>query len=172
MDKPDKLFEKYYEDVFRFLRGISADEHLSEELTQETFYRALRSIETYRGDSDLRVWLCSIARNLYYTHCKTQKHYANVEALESYEAEGKHFIEMIADKETALQIHKILHDLREPYKEVFSLRIFGELPFREIGTLFQRSEHWACVTYHRAKKMIQEEVEKERRNEVKYEDGV
>ena len=163
MSKSDILFEQYYEDVFRFLRGISKDEHLAEELTQETFFRALKSIDTYQGDTDLRVWLCSIAKNLYYTHCKHQKRFATVEDLEAYEAEENNFIKVISDKETALQIHKILHHLREPYKEIFSLRIFGELSFQEIGALFDKSAHWACVTYHRAKEMIQQRSIRRRR---------
>jgi len=155
MDEADLLFEKYYEDVFRFLRGITANEHLAEELTQETIYRALKSIGTYRGETDMRVWMCSIARNLYYTHYKRQKRFVPADDLEMYETEGGNMVEMIADKEMALQIHKVLHQLREPYKEIFSLRIFGELSFREIGGLFDKSEHWACVTYHRAKEMVQ-----------------
>lgn len=68
MEDSENLFEKYYEDVFRFLRGLTLDEHLADELTQETFYRALKSIDTYRGESEWRVWLCSIAKNLYFTY--------------------------------------------------------------------------------------------------------
>lgn len=70
----EAAFRAYYDDVFRFLRGLSASETLAEELTQETFFRAFRSINEYRGESDLRVWLCSIARNLYYSHCRKEKH--------------------------------------------------------------------------------------------------
>lgn len=158
MDKSDISFEEYYKDVLRFLRGLSRDEHLAEELTQETIYRAIKSIDTFKGDSDLRVWLCSIAKNLYFTHCKKQKRIVQGEAYENCEAEEKLFAQVIEDKETAFQVHKILHELREPYKEVFSLRVFGELSFREIGALFQKSEHWACVTYHRAKSMIREKL--------------
>lgn len=165
MELSDTLFEKYYKDVFRFLRGLSADEHLAEELTQETFFRALKSIDSYRGDADLRIWLCSIAKNLFYTHCKKQKCLAETENLEAYESENKHFPEIIADRETAFQIHQILHHLREPYKEIFSLRIFGELSFKEIAALFEKSEHWACVTYHRAKEMIQSELERSKTHE-------
>lgn len=159
MDKSDISFEKYYEDVLRFLRGLSRDEYLAEELTQETICRAIKSIDTFRGDSDLRVWLCSIAKNLYFTHCKKQKHAVQSGACENYEAQEKLFAQVIEDRETAFRLHKILHELREPYKEVFSLRIFGELSFKEIGALFQKSEHWACVTYHRAKGMIQEKLQ-------------
>ncbi len=66
---------------------------------------------------------------------------------------------MIADKETTQQIHRVFHDLKEPYKEIFSLRIFGELSFKQIAELFHKSEHWACVTYHRAKEMIRKELQ-------------
>ena len=158
MDKPDISFEVYYEDVLRFLRGLSRDEYLAEELTQETFYRAIKSIHTFRGDSDLRIWLCSIAKNLFFTHQQKQSRITPKETFDHYEAEEKLFVKMIEDKETALRIHKVLHDLKEPYKEIFSLRIFGELSFKEIADLFHKSEHWACVTYHRAKELIRQEL--------------
>lgn len=154
MEKSDISFEKYYEDVLRFLRGLSRDEYLAEELTQETIYRAIRSAHTFRGDSDLRVWLCSIAKNLYFTHYKKQKNIVQDGTCENCGAEEKLFSQIIEDKDTALRVHKILHELKEPYKEVFSLRVFGELSFKDIGELFQKSEHWACVTYHRARDMI------------------
>lgn len=175
MGKPDIVLEQYYEDVFRFLRGLSADEHLAEELTQETFYRALKAVDSYRGEADIRIWLCSIAKNLYYTQCKKQKRFLADEDMEEYQAEDKNFLDIIADRETALQVHRILHELQEPYKEVFSLRIFGELPFRDIGILFGKPQHWACVVYHRAKAKIREQMgkedgEKERRGS--HEDGM
>ena len=158
MDNLNISFEVYYEDVLRFLRGLSRDEYLAEELTQETFYHAIKSINTFRGDSDLRIWLCSIAKNLFFTHQQRQSRITPEETLEHYEAEEKLFVQMIEDKEMALRIHKVLHDLKEPYKEIFSLRIFGELSFKEIAELFHKSEHWACVTYHRAKELIQREL--------------
>lgn len=159
MEKSDVSFEKYYEDVLRFLRGLARDEYLAEELTQETFYRAMKSIHKFRGDCDLRVWLCSIAKNLFFTYRKQQQRLVSGEAPEDYEAEEKAFVQVMEDKEMARQIHRILHDLKEPYKEIFSLRTFGELSFREIGDLFQKSEHWACVTYHRAREMIRSRIQ-------------
>lgn len=159
MDKSDVSFEQYYEDVLRFLRGLSRDEHLAEELTQETFYHAMKSIHSFRGDSDLRIWLCSIAKNLFFTYKNKQQRITLGETFEDYEAEEKMFVQIIVDKDMALQIHKILHDLKEPYKEIFSLRIFGELSFKQIAELFHKSEHWACVTYHRAKEMIRKELQ-------------
>ena len=158
MDNFDISFEAYYEDVLRFLRGLSRDEYLAEELTQETFYRAIKSIHTFRGDCDLRIWLCSIAKNLYFTHQQKQSRVKPEENFDDYGTEEKLFVQMIEDKEMALRIHKVLHELKEPYKEIFSLRIFGELSFKEIAELFHKSEHWACVTYHRAKELIQREL--------------
>ena len=166
MENFEQLFEQYYEDVYRFLRGLSRNEDLAEELTQETFCRAFKGIDTYRGEANPRVWLCSIAKNLFYTHCRRQKVSANSDEEEGRHAEqnggpetdGRLLIHAIIDREAALEIHRVLHHLREPYKEVFSLRIFGELSFREIGELFEKSEHWACVTYHRARQMIQREM--------------
>lgn len=151
----EAAFRAYYDDVFRFLRGLSASETLAEELTQETFFRAFRSINEYRGESELRVWLCSIARNLYYSHCRKEKHLTGDDVPEDHIADGADFTELITDKEVARLLHRVLHTIREPYKEVFSLRVFGELSFREIGEIFDKSEHWACVTFHRAKSMIQ-----------------
>lgn len=159
MDKSEVSFEQYYEDVLRFLRGLSHNEDLAEELTQETFYRAMKSVHSFRGDCDLRIWLCSIAKKLFFTYRKKQQRITLGELFENYEVEDKRIEQMIADQETAQQIHRVLHDLKEPYKEIFSLRIFGELSFKQIAELFHKSEHWACVTYHRAKEMIRKELQ-------------
>ncbi len=158
MDEFEAAYRKYFDDVFRYLRGLTANESLAEELTQETFFRAMKAIRQYRGESELRVWLCSIARNLWLTHCRKQKHLTGGEVPETCPAPDADLTDMIADKEAARRIHRVLHAMREPYKEVFSLRVFGELSFREIGELFEKTEHWACVTFHRAKSMIQAEM--------------
>lgn len=160
MDRDEIVFEQYYEDVYRFLRALTRDRDLTEELTQETFLRAIRSIDTYRGEGEFRVWLCSIAKNLFYSQMKKQKKSIPVadEDFPEGESQEKTLIDRIADRETAMEIYQALHRLRDPYKEVFSLRVFGELSFREIGGLFEKSEHWACVTYHRARQMILREV--------------
>ena len=160
MDRDEIVFEQYYEDVYRFLRALTRDRDLAEELIQETFLRAIRSIDTYRGEGEFRVWLCSIAKNLFYSQMKKQKKSIPV-ADEDFPEGGsqeKTLIDRITDRETAMEIYQALHRLRDPYKEVFSLRVFGELSFREIGVLFEKSEHWACVTYHRARQMILREV--------------
>ncbi len=161
MDDFEAVYKEYFDYVYRFLRGLSGDETLAGELTQDTFFRAFRFIGQYRGESELSVWLCSIARNLYYSHCRAQKHFDADADLQTLPAKGPSVTELIEDKAAAMQIHTILHSMREPYKEVFSLRVFGELSFSEIRELFGKSAHWACVTFHRAKAMIQESMREE-----------
>lgn len=154
MTEFEHIYQTYFHDVYKYLRGLTANEHLSEELTSDTFFKAMKSIDKFRGDCDVRVWLCQIAKNTYLSYIKKQK---NVESLEENEEvciKQDDIESMLADKELAFCIHQKLHDIKEPYKEVFTLRVFGELSFKQIGMLFGKSEHWACVTYHRAKEMI------------------
>lgn len=154
-----EIYMDYFDDVFRFLRGLSASESLAEELTEETFFKAFRTIDGFRGDCDVRVWLCQIAKNNYYSHLKKQERIAEDEELAEITASDENLEKLLIDKEIALRLHQILHDLNDPYKEVFSLRVFGELSFKQIAGLFGKNEHWACVTYHRAKEKIYKRME-------------
>ena len=159
----EELYRTYFDIVYRYIRSISQDGSLAEEVTQETFFKALEKIDQFRGDCDVRVWLCQIAKNTLYDHLKKQKkQLLGDEKLEKTESAGGELLEeKLAQRSQAMEIHKVLHRLSEPYKEVFSLRIFGELTFREIGMLFGKSENWARVTYYRAIVKIREELEYE-----------
>ncbi len=157
----EELYRTYFDIVYRYIRSISQDGSLAEEVTQETFFKALKKADQFRGDCDLRVWLCQIAKNTLYDHLKKQKkQLLGDERLEEAEsADGELLEEKLAQRSQVMEIHKVLHRLSEPYKEVFSLRTFGELTFREIGMLFGKSENWARVTYYRARVKIREELE-------------
>lgn len=157
----EELYRTYFDIVYRYIRSISQDGSLAEEVTQETFFKALKKADQFRGDCDVRVWLCQIAKNTLYDHLKKQKkQLLGDEKLEEAEsADGELLEEKLAQRSQAMEIHKVLHRLSEPYKEVFSLRTFGELTFREIGMLFGKSENWARVTYYRARVKIREELE-------------
>lgn len=157
----EELYRTYFDIVYRYIRSISQDGSLAEEVTQETFFKALEKIDQFRGDCDVRVWLCQIAKNTLYDHLKKQKkQLLGDEKLEKTENAGGELLEeKLAQRSQAMEIHKVLHRLSEPYKEVFSLRTLGELTFREIGMLFGKSENWARVTYHRARVKIREELE-------------
>lgn len=157
----EELYRTYFDIVYRYIRSVSQDGSLAEEVTQETFFKALEKIDQFRGDCDVRVWLCQIAKNTLYDHLKKQKkQLLGDEKLEKTENAGGELLEeKLAQRSQAMEIHKVLHRLSEPYKEVFSLRTLGELTFREIGMLFGKSENWARVTYYRARVKIREELE-------------
>lgn len=153
MEDYEQIYALYFQDVYRYVCALSRDANLAEEITQETFFKALKSLDSFRGQCRLYVWLCQIAKHTYLSHLKKRKEPENEEPLRcSIE-------EMMLEKESAFQIHQALHNLSEPYKEVFSLRVLGELSFRQIGLLFGKSENWARVTYHRARLKIKEEFE-------------
>lgn len=154
----EEFYEQYFNDVFRFLRSMTANENLAEELTEETFFKALRAFNKFNGNCDVRVWLCQIAKHTYYSYLKKQKNITSETDFSNLVARETDLENILVDKELAFELHEILHRLNEPYKEVFSLRVFGELPFKKIGMLFGKTEHWACVTYHRAKRKIREEM--------------
>ena len=138
----------YFDDVYRYLLSLSGSESTAEELTSETFFRAMDALDHFRGECSVRVWLCQIAKNLYYSQLRREKRLAPLEDCQT--AEESHE-EELEDHSEAARIQELLHALREPYKEVFMWRVYGEKSFRDIGALFGKTENWACVTYHRAK---------------------
>ena len=152
MEDYQEIYSLYFQDVYRYILALSRDPSLAEEITQEAFFKALKSLDSFQGQCKLYVWLCQIAKNtsLYYRkkHKEPEKEETLTSSLE----------EMMLDKESAFLIHQALHNLPEPYKEVFSLRVLGELSFRQIGLLFGKTENWARVTYHRARLTIKEEL--------------
>lgn len=148
------VYDLYFRDVYKYALSLSRDPHVAEEITQETFFKALKNIGSFRGQCRLYVWLCQIAKNTYFTYVQKQSRGAPGTELLSEESLEEHLL----TEESAFEIHKVLHHLPEPYKEVFSLRIFGELPFSKIGELFGKTESWARVTYHRARMKIKEEL--------------
>lgn len=148
----DALYRLYFRDVCLFLQGLTHSEPLAEELTQETFFKALGHLDSFDGRQDIRAWLFAIARNCYYSHCRKQSRSTSLEALPAEPASAQPDLEeLLIDEDAAFTIHQCLHQLEEPYKEVFSLRVFGELSFEKIGSIFGHTANWACVTYYRAK---------------------
>ena len=148
----EAIYRAYFADVYRYALALSRDEQTAEEVTQETFFRALTAIDSFRGQCQLRVWLCQIARNQYVSLCRARRKFADQDG----ERGDGGIEEAAADRDTAVRLHVLLHALAEPYKEVFSLRTFGELPFAQIGELFGKSESWARVTYFRARQKLKE----------------
>lgn len=161
----DQIYRAYFEDVYRYARRLTqGNEGLAEEITSQTFFKALGAIDGFRGDCDIRVWLCQIAKNCYLSH---RKEVGRGVPLEDED------LDRIPDPEESLEerlIHQteaeglmtLVHKLEEPYREIFLWRVFGGLSFRKIGGLFGKSDNWACVVYHRARAMIQKQMKEER----------
>lgn len=153
MDFED-IYRNYFQDVYLFLRSISANATMAEEIAQEVFAKALKAIDSFDGQKDIRAWLFTIARNTYYSYCRRQKICASDPLPEDVPTGQVAFDDKLIDTENAWLIHRFLHQMDEPYKEVFTLRIFGELPFAKIAALFGKTPNWARVTFYRAKKQI------------------
>ena len=160
MDKntAEKLYEAFYMKVFSYVMTLTKDRNDAEEITQETFFRAISTDKSFRGDSDSYTWLCAIAKNIFIDE-KRRVSRQDDELNEELPDTNKAIEEKLTDRDTSLKIHLILHQLEEPYKEVFQLRIFGELSFAEIGSIFGKTETWARVTYHRARLKIKERMD-------------
>lgn len=158
----EKLYNSYYMKVYSYVISLAKNRELAEEITQNAFYKAVSTKAKFKGKSDEFTWLCSIAKNLYYDELRNSQRLADMSEISELTSDEN--IECaVVDSDMAFRILLILHQIDEPYKEVFQLRIFGELSFAQIASIFGKTETWARVTYHRARLKIQE------RMDVKYE---
>lgn len=157
----EEIYRTYFNDVFVYIRKLSGDENIAEEITSQTFFKALTSINKFKGECDVRVWLCQIAKNCYFTYLKKNSKTENIDNLEVLNIQDFtcDVNEIISNQEQSKLIQNALYTIPEPYKEVFMWRVFAELNFKEIGQIFDKSDNWACVTYHRARNMIKEKLE-------------
>ena len=181
MQSLEEIYQKYALRVYKYLLSLCHNEDVAEEITQETFYQAVRCIDRYDGSCAILTWLCAIAKNQFLAYRRKNPVMENLETLEEGAKKGKgnntgnfgtpvkngqadNSISNSAEATVMqtfdrIELMKKLHLCPEPFREVLYLRIFGNLSFREIGAMFGRSENWACVTYHRAAKMIRARLE-------------
>lgn len=157
MGTPDfeNIYTEYFSDVYKYVLSLCRNEATAEEITQETFFKAMRHIDKFNGNCKLYVWLCQIAKNTYFKF--TAKRKRILPEMDTDTPDPVLDVETAyLDREDARTLHILLHNLNEPYKEVFTLRVFGELPFSQIGELFGKTDSWARLTFYRAKKQLQE----------------
>ena len=159
----ERLYNTYFNDVYLYILRLSANKHIAEEITSDTFFKAMKSIDGFRGDCDVRVWLCQIAKNCYYSYVKKADRIKQIDESEMQDIPDltPNAADEYIRREDIDQIQRILHDIGEPYKEVFMWRTYAELSFKQIAQIFGKTENWACVTYHRARKKILEGMEEE-----------
>lgn len=154
----EKLYQAYYMRVYSYVMALAGKSHMAEEITQETFYKAFTTSASFRGEANAVTWLCSIARNLFVDEMRRQAKRAAPMPADADTDSGIDISREVEDKDTSYRIHQALHEMEEPYRKVFELRIFGEMSFREISRICGRTESWARVTYHRAKLKLMERM--------------
>ena len=156
----ESVYRAYFTDVYRYALSLCGDAALADDLTSECFLKAMRAIGGFRGECELRVWLCQILKRIYLDHLRRDGKEVPSESLPE-DAYTPDPAEAFALQDQAIRAHKALHRLPEPYREVFSLRVLGGLGFAAIGELFSKSQNWACVTYHRARQKLRDIMEDE-----------
>lgn len=152
--KLDETYRQYADMVFKYLMAMCGDELLAEELTQETFFRAVKHADSFDGNVKITTWLCTIAKNAYLSYVKKQSKRVPAE-----ETEDVPYEEDLLDRENCREIYKAVHRLDEPYREIVLLRIHTDMNFAEIGEIFGKSENWARVTFYRGKEKLRKFLE-------------
>jgi RNA polymerase sigma-70 factor (ECF subfamily) len=155
MQDLEQIYKQYFETVNKYLFCLTHNSDISEELTQETFYRAVKKINTFKGECKMSVWLCQIAKNLWYDELKKNKKLGNIEQTFLIQSEDN-LEENIILNENKLELYRKLQKLDKQTREVIYLRITGELSFREIGDILNKTENWARVTFYRGKQKLKE----------------
>ena len=152
-----EIYEKYSTDLYSFIIKLCGNEQLAKDIMQDTMLRAFTHFDQYNGNCNIKTWLCTIAKNVYFDNLRKSESRNT-----SLDAAVDSFEQSLTDSDTAIRIHHLLHELDEPYREVLLLRIFAELKFSDIGSVFGKSENWAGVTYYRGKQKLIELMKKKR----------
>lgn len=152
----EEIYKNYFKDVYVFILAMSKNPHTAEDITQDTFIKALKNIHKFRGDCSIKSWLCQIGKNLYLSSLKKKSPVPaslTEETIDFCDAET-----LYLQKEGVLSIYEVIENLDMPYREVIVLRIISDLSFREIADIFKQKEVWARVTFHRAKLKLRENL--------------
>lgn len=155
MQDIEQIYKEYFETVNKYLFCLTQNNDISEELTQETFYRAVKKINTYRGECKISVWLCQIAKHLWYDYCRNNKKITNEDEIFNIQ-EMNTLEEKVISNDEKISLYKKMQNLDEKTREVMYLRITGELSFKEIGVILNKTENWARVTFYRGKNKLKE----------------
>ena len=155
----EEIYRRYAKTVYQFLLARTANEDLAEELTQETFYQAIRSIESFDESCKLSTWLCAIAKNVLLTYRRKHPDTDELDGSDAQDLQTDSADNVAIGRISSIELLKMLHGIAEPYREVIYLRALGGLSFKEIGEVHGKSENWARVTFYRAKGMLRKDVD-------------
>ncbi len=156
MDSMEQIYKQYAQTVYGFFLSRIGNPQLAEELTQETFYRAIKASKAYRGEGSVSTWLCGIAKRVWYEYMRRQKQESSLD--EAGEMQTLSVEEEVFGKWDSMELLKALHNLKDPMREVMYLRLAGNLSFAQIGEILDKSENWARVTFYRGKEKLLKEL--------------
>lgn len=156
MQSMDEIYQSYALTVYKYLLSLCHSEDTAEELTQETFYQAIKSIHRFDGSCHISTWLCAIAKNQFMSY---RRKHPQMQEIDMSNAVTKSAEEDALAYENRVELLRRLHLCDEPYREILYLRIFGNLSFREIGDILGKTENWARVTFYRGKEKLRKEIE-------------
>lgn len=157
MQNIEQIYKEYFETVNKYLFYLTQNNDISEDLTQETFYRAIQKIHTFKNDCKISVWLCQIAKNLWYDELKKNKRIKSITEKEMISIQTEDKVEdSVISNDNKLQLYKKIQKLNEHTREVIYLRVTGELSFKEIGNILGKTENWARITFYRGKLKLKE----------------
>ena len=156
MQDIEEIYKKYFVTVYKYLFCLTQNSDISEELTQETFYRAVKKIDTFKGNCKISVWLCQIAKNLWYDEYKKQTKIKSLDEEEAFLVAIENTEDIAISNNIKLDLFKKMQLLDNQTKEVMYLRLTGELSFKEIGDVLNKTENWARVTFYRGKQKLRE----------------
>lgn len=162
----EEIYKEYSKVVYSYLLSLTNNAEIASEITQETFYSAIKNIKKFRNDSSVKNWLCKIAKNKYIDYYKKSKKLNEINIDDINENNKDLWIknsleENYEKREEIINIYKKIHKLDECSKEVIYLRIRGELSYKEIGTIMGKTEEWARITFYRAKIKLKEDLKNE-----------
>lgn len=158
----EELYKEYSKLVYNYLYGLCKQKEIAEELTQDTFYKAIKNVAKFRNDCKVSTWLCQIAKNIWIDYLNNEKKAKIIPFDDNIE---NLFIEKtlendLEERTEIIDLYKQIHKLDEKTKEVCLLRIRGELSFKEIGEILGKTEEWARITYYRGKIKLKENLER------------
>ncbi|MDF2541035.1 MAG: sigma-70 family polymerase sigma factor [Herbinix sp.] len=156
MDSIEQIYMKYAKTVYGFLLSKTQNPDLAEELTQDTFYQAVKSIKNFKGKSNVSTWLCGIAKNLWFEYLRKNKNQVSLEEASEIAVDSAETV--FFHTWNNVEVLKVLHNLKDPMREVMYLRLIGNLTFGQIGEIMGKSDNWARVTYYRGKEIIIKEA--------------
>jgi len=153
----EQLYSLYSKQLYKYLLYISGDKYLAEDLLQETFYQAFKSIFRFKGDSKVSTWLYQIGKNVYLKHLSKIRKEQTTSMNENNGLTLLSTPDIIFErKDKSLNLIKAIYKLKEQYREIIFLRAFQKLSFREIGAMFKHSEGWARTNFYRAKLQLKD----------------